>query len=219
MGAWASAAAAREDLRVFVNDGPQDRPFKGKMLLGVVDGTNREFLTFEDRLVPGSLVPSIDYAELPAGQWSEVDPVIGHIQLAAAPTAGQSVRARYYCRYFLDGDLDAALQLAGGQMDESADVTLISQGLRAATLSYAASFAFRKQSIRWAERMSDRLLLNDAPVDGQSNGRSNEFANLARDYLRDGLALRTSFYQSNGRRNIPAFAMLKPRIASIGPRR
>lgn len=189
------------------------------MLVGVVDGANRTFFTFEDRLVPGSLVPSIDYADVTAGQWTEVDPVIGEIQLTTPPTAGQSVRARYFCRYFLDGDLDAALQLAVGQIVESEDVTLVSQGLRASTLSFAAGFAFRKQAIRWAERMSDRLLLNDAPVDGQSNGRANEFANLARDYTRDGVAMRTSYYQSNSRRETPAFAMVKPRIAPIAPRR
>ena len=48
--AWQTQAAARADLRKFLNDGPLDRPVKNKQVIGVVDGSNKEFMTWDDRI-------------------------------------------------------------------------------------------------------------------------------------------------------------------------
>src|SRR5215467_6510349 len=93
---WTSAAAARASLRTFINDGPQDRAVKGKQVFGPVDGTNTQFITWEDRLVPGTLVVSINLTDVPANQVTEVDDVMGIFTLAQAPAPQQFVRARYF---------------------------------------------------------------------------------------------------------------------------
>lgn len=219
MGAWSTTAEARADLREFTHDGPQDRPFKDKQLLGTVGNDNLVFYTWEDRLVPGTFVPSVDYTDLASGQWVETDAMIGKITLTTAPLRGSVVRGRYFVRYFLDADLDQAMELACGQISSSKDVTTVVEGLRAAALSFGASFAFKQQAIRWTERMSDRMLLSDKPIDAALTGTANLFLQLSRDYMREGLAMRSAFYTSQDRRNTPAYAVIKPRINSIAPRR
>ncbi len=219
MGAWPDTTTARNELRAFLNDGPQDRPVKAKILIGPVDGVNTVFFTFDDRLVTGSLVVSIDYVDLPGAQVTLNDPVFGKITLTTPPAAQTTVRGRYFFQFFLDSELDEALRNAAGEIHESDDITLTALGLKNAALNFAGYFSFTKQAIRWAQRMSEKFILEDAPVEDGSIARPNLFNQLAQSYLKNAIQLRDSYYQRHGRRNAPAFTVFKPTFPPIGPRR
>lgn len=216
MGVWPDYTTAIADLRRFVSDGPQDRPVKLKQIVGVVNGVNKTFLIFDDRILPGSLVVTVDDAVVSA---TLTDPVTGIFETDTPPPVGSTVRAAYYFQYFLDEELKQALELAIGEVTESESITSISPGFKLAALSFAGSFAYQKQAMRWAQRMSSRFLLEEEPVQAETLTRSNMFRDIARDLLRQGRELRDNFYQRHGRRNAPSFAVYKPRIPSVGPRR
>jgi hypothetical protein len=216
MGAWPDYAAAIADLRRFVSDGPQDRPVKLKQVVGVVDGVNTTFTLFDDRIVPGSLTVSVDYTTVGA---TLVDPVLGLVVTDTPPPVGSTVRAAYYFQYFLDDELQEALDLAVGEITESDQITSIAFGFKLAALNLAGAFAYQKQAMRWAQRMSARFLLEEEPIQAENLARSNMFRDIARDLLRQGRELRDSVYTRHGRRNAPAFAVYKPAIPPVGPRR
>lgn len=220
MGAWASLAAATSDLRTFCNDGPQDHLSKSKIIVGPIDGVNTTFFTYEDRIVT-TLLPvtvSQDYVDLPASNVTVLDNILGMIQVSPAPPPGVTLRARYYYQFFLDAELQEALALAAGEIVESDDITLVAFGLKNAALNYGASFAWSKQASRWSGRMAtDRFLIEDSSAENPS--LPDRFAKLAETYYTRAVQLRDSFYTRHGRRNAPAFAVFKPTITPIAPRR
>ena len=215
---WTSAASARASLRTFVNDGPQDRPVKGKQVFGSVDGTNRQFITWEDRLVPGTLVVSINLTDIPAVQVTETDNVMGLFTLTTAPAAQQIVRARYYFQYFLDAELDEALRQSAIELVEVDDITVVPMTLYNAALNYGGHFGYQKQAIRWAQRMSQRFLLEEEPTSEDLQARPNHFLQIAKEYYKQAVVMRDGAYMRKGRRNAPAFAINKPRLRPLAPR-
>jgi hypothetical protein len=218
VGAWASSTAARDDLRRFLNDGPQDRPVKSKILIGPVDGSNKRFFTYDDRLVSGTFFPSFNFVEQTSG-FAVTDAVTGIIDFTTAPPAQTTIRARYYYQYFIDSELDEALQLSAGEIAESDDITTVAFGLKNAALNFAGHFAFNKQSVRWAQRMSEKFILEDQPSEGDGGAKPNLFRQLAADYYKNGSDMRDMYYKRHGRRHAPAFTVFKPIIPNIGPRR
>jgi hypothetical protein len=216
MGAWASATVARDELRAFLNDGTRDRPIKGKKLIGTVDGVNTEFFTYEERLVDdASLVVTVDIAVVSA---SITDATRGVIQLAAPPAQQTTVRGQYYFQYFLDSELDEALRNAAGEIIESDDITQVGFGFKNAALNYAGYFCFTKQAIRWAQRMSEKYILEDSPAEDGASQRPNLFNQIAQSYLKNAGDFRDSYYKRHGRRFAPAWAMFKPTIPPVGPK-
>ncbi len=214
---WITAAEARDELRAFLNDGPVDRPVKSKIVIGVVDGVNKIYYTFDDRVVSGTLVPTIDGVDQSA--FTLDDPILGKFTFTTAPVAQSTVRARYYYQFFLDSELDEFLRMAAGQIRETDDITTVIPGLKNAALNFAGHFAFAKQAIRWAQRMSERFILEDAPVEGEPQARSNLFKSLSQMYYDTAVKMREDYYKRHGRREAPAFNVYKPRIPSIAPRR
>ena len=79
--------------------------------------------------------------------------------------------------------------------------------------------AFQKQAIRWAQRMSGRFLLEEEPVTQETEQRANHFLQIAREYWKQGVQSRDSFYMRHGRRNAPAAGMWKPHVPPLAPRR
>ena len=215
---WTSAAAARASLRTFINDGPQDRAVKGKQVFGPVDGTNTQFITWEDRLVPGTLVVSINLTDVPANQVTEVDDVMGIFTLAQAPAPQQFVRARYFFQYFLDSELDEAMRQAAIECVDTDDITQVPVTLYNSALNFGGHFGFQKQAIRWAQRMSQRFLLEEEPTNEDLQARPNHFLALAKEYYRQAVQMRDGSYMRKGRRNAPAWNVNKPRLRPIAPR-
>lgn len=219
MPVWQDFASAVSALRSFVNDGPTDRPIKAKQVRGTVDGSNGTFVTWDDRLIEGTLVASVDDVDQADDALVVLDPVMGRFTLTPAPSRGSVVRAHYYFQYFIDADLEEAMIQACGEVLQTEDPSGIPIGLKSSALNFGAFFAFTKQSIRWATRMSDRFLIQEEPIDAETLNRSNLFKDLANGFFDKARVMRDDFYMRHSRRQAPAFAMFKPRIGPIGPRR
>src|SRR5262249_54761350 len=132
---------------------------------------NRQFITWEDRLVPGTLVVSVNLTDLTAGQFAEVDDVMGIFTLTTAPAAQTSVRARYFFQYFLDAELDEAMRMAAIECIDTDDITQVPITLYNAALNFGGHFGFQKMAIRWAQRMSQRFLLEEEPTNEDLQAR------------------------------------------------
>lgn len=217
MGAWADKVGARDDLRRFLSDGPQDRPVKRKPVVGPVDGLNTTFYAFDDRLLDGTLTVSYDEVDQVGTVLS--DAMNGLFTVTAAPAAFTTVRARYYFQYFLDTELDEAVELAAGEIVESDDVTQVVPGLKLSTLWFATHMAWTKLGARWTSRESARLMLEEAPLQQENMERAKWFSDKAREGLENARKLRLDYYQNHGRRVSPAFAIHYPNIPRYGPRR
>lgn len=216
MPVWSDLATAVAQLRTYLSDGPTDRPIKLKTLIGEADGANVEFLAFEERVVDGTLTVTVNFTPVAA---TLTDPIMGVITLAQAPPAGATVRGRYYFQYFRDSELQESLLNAMGQFGPVDDPTLVAMGLQQAVLSYAGYFAYTKQSIRWVQRMSQKFILEEDPINAELLARSNLFRQLAKDFMDNARIMRDDFYKRQSRQLAPAAAMFKPRIPTIGPRR
>jgi len=224
MALWPDTATAIAELRSAVlSDGPSDRHVKDKMVLLPVDGTNKTFQTMEDRLVspaagspiaaPGVIV-RVNYDPVAV---TSVDYLGGSVTLTTAPAAGKDVKAEYYYQYFLDAELQTALERAAGMILGSADFLLIQDSLKLGCQYLAASIAYQKQAARWVERLSQKYMLQEQPLDTDTMARPNLFQSLANSYYKLGIAARDDFYTRQGRRNAPAFGRYAPRIPPIGP--
>lgn len=215
MSTWNAVVDAVEDVRKFLNDGPMDKPVKGKRVFGTVDGVNRVFYAFDDRLVLGSLRATVNDVFVAIGDIVIDDPIIGQFTLDTAPAARATVRAHYYFQYFLDEELQTALESAAQQLTESDSILATPVGLKASAMAFAGHFAFTKQALRWAERVSSRFLAEEAPSDSDLTSRTNLFQQIANAMLKNAETLRTSYYTSHGRRNIPGMQAVYPRLPSL----
>lgn len=216
MPVWPDIATAAAELRTYLNDGPTDRPVKQKQLVGEVDGTNTEFFAFEERVVVGSLVVNVNFTPV-ASVLS--DAVLGLVTLPVPPARGSVVRARYYYQYFLQSELQESLIHACGQILSTEDVTQIPLGLKEPALAYAAYFAYTKQAIRWAQRMSQKFLLEEDPIQQETMNRSNLFRQLAKGFMDEARIMRDDYYKRQSRQLAPAATVTKPFIPWIGTRR
>lgn len=220
-GAWPDLTTAIGDLRTFLNDGPTDRPIKQKTAVGVVDGTNPNFFTFEDRIVAGTLQVSIDFVaiglQVPPIGLTVLDLVMGHFQLSPPPQSSQVVRCSYYYQIFLDADLQDAISRGMGQVFDTADITTIPIGLGQVVLNFAGYFAFTKAAIRWAERKTKQFILEEEPVVQETMNRANHYKSLAKGFMDEARILRDDYYRRQSRSLAPAAKMFKPRIRGIGP--
>lgn len=223
MALWPDAAAAVAELRQFLSDGPSDRHVKDKKVLLPVDGTNVTFQTLEDRLVTpaaGSPIPApgvivrVDYQPVTV---SSVDYLGGLVTLATAPPGSADVKAEYYYQFFLDIELTNALELASSMIIGGPNYLLIADTFKMATLYLAASVGYQKQAARWVERITNKYMLQEQPLDAETMGRSNLFQSLANNYYKQGISARDDFYTRQGRRNAPAWRQTHPRIPPVGP--
>jgi hypothetical protein len=217
---WPTMDVARVDLRLFLADGPTDRPVKSKQVVGPVNGINATFLTWEDRLVEDTLFVTVNGQEIAGGDLDTVDYVFGKFTFPAnqIPPANLPIHAAYYFQYFLDEDLDAALLSAVGQLTSGSDPAAVPHGLHQAALNFAGYFAYSKQAMKWAQRMSDRFILQEQPLDSDAMNRSNMFRSMANDMAKVARDWRDDYYKGQGRRETPAWAVFKPYVPRVGPR-
>src|SRR3990172_615176 len=217
MATWPTLGAALTDLRAFLSDGPQDKPVKGKAIIGRIDGVNTGFYTWDDRLVKGSLTVSVNDADA-AVSILDPDLVLGYFTFTTAPPIGAVIRAHYFYQYFFDSELEVALTQAASQTDAAGNVTLIAPGLQLSILHFAGFLAYEKMAMKWTERLSSRFLLLEAPIEQDLLSKSNMFRDIARDLRESARVIRLDYYQSQGRRATPAFGTYFPNIPNIVPR-
>lgn len=219
MGVWADEGAAVADLRRFLNDGPTDRPVKGKPVVGRIDGINTDFITWDDRLVDGTLRVMDNNLFLPDTAVALVDPILGEFTITPAPATNHTILGVYYFQFFLDTEMVEALQMATESIASSDDITSVPVGFRPAALAFASSWAYEKQSMRWTQRLSNRFRVEDEPVDKDVAMRPKLFKEWADDFWDKGVKFRDDVYTRQGRRNVPAIARTSPFLPPVAPRR
>jgi hypothetical protein len=216
VASWPTVADAVANLRTFLNDGPQDRLVKQKIVVGAVDGVNTQFFTFEDRIIGSTLVVTVSFVPVAV---TVNDEVTGEFHTATAPDRDATVRAQYFYRYFLDQELEVALQATAEQLLGVDDVTQTPGGMKLAALHYAGAFAYQKQAMRWMERLSHKFLLEEEPLQNEALARSNMFKDMANTLLKNGEHFRDDYYKTQGRQLRPAFRVFRPRIGVVGTSR
>src|SRR5574337_199212 len=166
MSTWATPLA---DLRVFLRDTTNDWIVKEQKVLGRVDGQNRTYYTFFDRIVASGnqsacgvpLRLFYDGVEITASGIAVSDQIRGEFAVMQV-ASGVEVTATYHHQQFLDGELNQYLQQAANMV--SADVAAdIPAQLQLAAMHIAASQAYTGAAIRWQQRKSEQFMLQDIP--------------------------------------------------------
>jgi len=215
--AWTTSLA---DLRKLLNDGPKDKLRYRKRVIGIQNGANLIFKTFEFRRTE-----SLVGATAPVGVYVDDTPVTvvsddvpsGEFVLADAPTDGQTLRATYFIQWFIDDELTEFLQTAG-QWIGIFDVTAIQDGLQPAAIRYAAGLAYQKLSLRFAENMSEIYQLEDTPLDKSWNP-VDIYAKLSDQMLKAATMIRDDFYTRKGQAKAPRFGSLYGNVQDPAPNR
>lgn len=217
----------RGDLRRLLADTDSDHLIKEKKVFGAIDGSNRTFYTFDDRLLASGyqsvcakpLRLFYDQAEVAASGIHVTDQLRGEFQVMSMPAAGTEVLASYYYQNHLDTELDFYMQQAVLQMNATS-TSNVQDGLQQATLQYAASLAYQRLAERWMRRKSEQWMLHDEPARNAADEASKFYQDMAKQALEMALALRKSFYDlrmDQGRQ--PAYALLARTPRPYTPRR
>lgn len=219
---WTTAAL---DLRNLLSDGDIDKARYRKRVFGEVNGTNTHFKTFEFRRTT-----DFSTSSLPLGVWvsgvnvgtsgiTSDSPVTGDFDLLVAPTDGQVVEASYYIQWFLDTEIINFLRLSTNWLGLGDDPLVVGQGLRPAALKYAASDAYQKLAIKWAEMLSEQFMLNDSPDKDKNFKIVDAYMKAAAQFRKDAEAVRDDFYSRSGREKQPLFGNNVGAVSDNVPKR
>ena len=199
------------DLRTLLSDGPTDKYRFRKKVFGEVDNSNLHFKTFEFRrlsdftTVAAPLGVYVNGVLLNTTDIASDNNSTGDFFLVAPVATRAKVEASYYIQWFLDSEIQEFLRLSSNWLSLGDDYFQIPQGLRPTALKYAASDAYQKLSLRWAEHLSDGFLLNDAPFPKEMSPIEN-YKKLSESFRKeayDGV----KFYYSRAAQNLqPLFA-------------
>lgn len=214
---WTTAAS---DLRTLISDGTNDHYVYRKKCFGYCNGTNTSFKTFEPRRLTDfttAAVPLGVYKNGTAVTVSTDYTTQGEFVLASAPADGDVVQASYYYQWFLDAELVVFLTSAAEWIYSSTDYTNIPEGLRPAAKYYAAQEAMHKLAVRWSERMSNMLLLEDGP-DPKVVGVADSFRELAKDYKEKAETLRKQYYSRQDQAEAPLYGNNWGAVREITPK-
>lgn len=203
---WADPST---DLRTLLSDGPEDKLRYRKKVFGEVDGNNVAFKTFEFRRTT-----DFSSVDSPLGVWVDGvlgaavvsdNPSTGDFFLKDAPTTRQKVEASYYIQWFTDAEIGNFLRLASNWLSLGDLYANISEGLRPASLKYAAAEAYQKLALRWADPMSQVFLLNDAPANSKAASPIDQYSKLSKFLREDAEKVRNDFYSRSGQQFQPLF--------------
>ena len=209
------------ELRNLLSDGDTDRFRHRKNLIGIVNGINKSFKTFEFRLVT-DLSTAVD----PLGIYvngvhvavTSADKEFGDSILTAAPVEGDTVEGSYYYQWFKDSELDSFLLDATRWLGLGEDPLKIPAGLRPAALHYSAQSAYHKLAARFAEQLSDAYRFQDVP--NKENGEFiNQFKGLSKDFKEKATELRDNYYQGYGAAKKPYSVSIGGNVQSVIPKR
>lgn len=160
---WMTAVS---DLRELISDGATDKLAWQKKLLGITNGSNLAFKTFEKRRLTDFTSPSspegvfVNEAQVTVGS-DDVDS--GQVILKTAPVDGDRVTGTYYFQWFTDLQLVVYLKNASNFIGFGPDYTQIPDGLQPAALQYAAGDCYQELAVRFARMLSEGYRLEDLP--------------------------------------------------------
>lgn len=216
---WSTANA---DLRKLLDDGPTDKlRYRKKCIGSPTDGVNTRFKSFEDRRVTNfttATAPQGVYVDNLPAVVTEDFPDLGEFVLTVPPIDGQVISATYYYRWFDDDEIDEFLSSATQWLGLGADPNSVPDGLQPSAKQYAASEAYQKLSIRWAEQWADTYRLEDQ-ADPSSKAAQDPYIRLAKDMRTQAKGLRDDFYKRQGQPLSPLFGFALGRVKDVVPKR
>jgi hypothetical protein len=218
---WTTAIS---DLRRKLSDGQTDKLRAFKKVIGRINGTNKIFKTYEFRRwtnFTNAAAPEgvyVNSVRLDVSGIVQDFPENGYFTLLDAPDINSEVEAVYYVRWFLDEELDEFLRVANNWLGFGDNYLTLNTGLRAAALDFAASEAYSKLAIRWAESQSDTYLLEDAPKENEKISKSS-YLELSKFYREEAEKKRDDFYTRQGQSKAPLFATMTRGVGKVGPNR
>ena len=213
--AWTTA---NTELRALLNDGPTDKPRFRKTCLGILNGTNPSFKTFEPRRITDLSTASGSFGVFVNGAAVTVSsdaPEFGEFVLAAAPDNTDTLEASYYVQWFNDDELNSFLTSSAEWLGLIITIN-IEEGLRPAAKKYAAAEAYQKLAIRWSQLESAQFKMADSDP---KNSPVNEYMNMADKFRKDATASRDEFYKRQGRSLQPLFGTVVGRFRRTTPNR
>lgn len=219
--AWTTALP---ELRDLLNDGDTDKLRSRKRLIGIFNGSNVNFKTFEFRRVTNFTTDST----WPLGVFKNNnstpetvdadDPASGSLKLHTAPVDGDILEASYYVRYFIDSELTIFLTNAMRWLKSTDDFTLLDQGLWPCALKYAAAEAYQKLIQRNMENASATYRTEDAP-DDKKGPEVDQFSKLCKQFRDEALKLRDEFYTRQGQSQQPLWSNNYGNVSDVAPQR
>ena len=213
-----SWGTSNPELRSLLNDGPTDKPRFRKTCLGILNGVNTSFKTFEPRRITdlttatGSFGVFVNSAPVTVTA-DEME--FGQFTLAAAPDNTDTLEASYYVQWFTDSELDSFL-LTGAQWLGQITVVNVQEGLRPAALKYACAEAYQKLAVRWSQLESVQYKMADSDP---KNSPINEYKSLADMFRKDATKSRDEFYERQGRSLQPLYGSVIGRFRRTTPNR
>lgn len=224
--AWLDQATAISSLRQMIYDGPTDKICANKKVLGVTDGINSIFKTFEFRRIT-----DFSEAEFPLGIFLkgvaidtglvvQDDLASGIFQLSgdAIPTNRDSLTASYYYQWFVDAELTTFMQNATTWLGFSSNFQNIPDGLNAAALRFAAKESYSAAAMKYSSRMAEVYQLEDSPVE-DINKSVQAMQSMADNFMDEATRLRDDYYTRQGQSLAPNFSFSLGRVTDPTPRR
>ena len=223
------------DLRTLLADGPTDNLIKSKRLLGTINGTNRVFFTFEDRLLASGnqsvcadpinlYLTTTNGAISSANQLAPsgitvTDQVKGEVTLSFAPSGQLQLTGSYHYQQHLDSEIGFYLQ-QGANLVAIDIVDNVPPGLQMATMDYAGAMAHRRLAQRWQQRKSEQFMLQDEPARLEAEALIKFHQDEAKSMRDNAGGERKDFYNLRQDRGLaPAFGLLNRVPRPYTPRR
>lgn len=211
---WASPIA---DLRILLSDGPTDKLRANKAVMGNQNGINSIFKTAEFRrqnnfTAASTVSPlgiSINGVLVAPSAVSTDDPNTGFFSLAASSVGvNDQVTTTYYIQWFLDSEIDNFLQQASMWLGQTSDYSITPDGLKDACLKFAASNAYMKLSLKYAEDvMAETYKLQDSKDDKRMD-IVRAYQDASKQARKDANTSRDDFYTRKGQSLAPKFGIV-----------
>jgi hypothetical protein len=220
---WVDTATAITQLRNLIYDGPQHKLCSQKKVIGVIDGTNTSFKTFEYRRVT-----DFTTAVSPLGVFLNGAPVTavtddvvsGSFTVPSAPTlTGRDVlTATYYYQWFIDSELDGFLQNASAWLGLGLTYINLPDGLNAAAMRFAAQEAYESAAMRFSTRAAEVFKLEDAPSEDILKAIA-AFKDMSDSFMSKAETMRDDYYTRQGQAKAPNFGFQLGAVRDPTPRR
>jgi len=216
---WTTAIS---DLRTLLSDNGTDKLRYRKAIVGLQNGTNTTFKTFEfRRLTPFVGATGLPYGVFKNGVLTSVaseDLPSGGFVLSVAPANGDRIEGTYYIQWFTDAELAVFLKSATQWQGFGADVTAIVDSFQPSALKYAAADAYQKLALRWAEHLSETYRLEEGPGE-QIKAAIESYKGMAAQYRKEAFKERDDVYTRKGEANAPAWRTVAGNFREITPKR
>jgi hypothetical protein len=207
-----SYSTAISELRQLIADTEFNKKATKKKLIGSVDGSNTNFVTYDKRIYGDSLEVFVN--DSPVG-FTLSDSIKGEIVLDSAPDKNTKIQASYYWMFWIDDELinflNKGAESTGQYGSTSPDQAYlnIEPGLKAAALYFAGSLATRSLAAYIMNRRhSEEFLVEQDGNNDTAFSQTISAMNAQAKTLWDqAIFHRDDFYKRLGKRNKPAFAI------------